>query len=116
MKNSNFVLMVIILLAGIFLLNMNISNKEEKKIDSIAANKPAQDSSFKNIPSVFQKDTVVIKKGGSLYRDLGMTEDQALKFVERYRIKHYYCNGRLIAIIQPGDTYVRDWRPLNFNL
>jgi hypothetical protein len=44
-------------------------------------------------------DTVVIKKGGSLCRDLQMTTDEAYAFAERYGLKHYYSQDFFIVIV-----------------
>lgn len=105
-----FLIITAVLMAGCFVGG----NKTTSEPDSIIV-KSISDSSLNHIsmPSVCEgKDTVVIKKGGSLCRDLGMTKDQALEFAERYDYKHYYRNGWLIVLIHPGDTFVRDWRPL----
>ena len=91
----------------------------EQKIDSIVK-KSIQGSFFaRSIPILLpeKKDTIIIEKNGSLCRSLKMTENQALEFAERYNLKHYYrSNGQLIVIVQPSDTFLRDWRPLNFSL
>jgi hypothetical protein len=72
------------------------------------------------LPTVFS-DTVVIVRGGSLCRDLGMSNEEALKFAEKYNLQHhsyiYDDEGTfgLFVKIHVGDQFHRvggRWEPI----
>ena len=67
-------------------------------------------SSFNKI----SKDTIIMTEpGGSLCGTLGMSEDEALTFAQKFGYHYWYkTSGDLIVNIQPGECFVKGpWQP-----
>lgn len=59
------------------------------------------------------KDTIMIEPGGSLCGTLGMSEEEALSFAQKFGYSYKYkTSGDLIVNIQPGECFVKNgWQP-----
>ncbi len=109
------VFLIIAFLAGFFI---GKENKNEDNNLSLTEEIFLEDSLsvFKkdSILNLKQKDTVIIPQGGSLVKNLGMSEEEAYAFSQKFNLKDKFKMGKYIVIIYPGDTFIKTWMPIRY--